>query len=60
MEEPAGYSPWGHKRAGHDLTTQQQQIVFFNNRYGGAWWAAVHGSEERDTTEQLTHTHTVL
>ena len=23
-EEP-GYSPWGHKRAGHDLVTKQQQ-----------------------------------
>ena len=20
-----GYSPWGHKRAGHDLATKQQQ-----------------------------------
>ena len=23
-----GYSPLGHKRAGHDLTTKQQHIVF--------------------------------
>ena len=22
-EEPADYSPWGHKRAGHDLATEQ-------------------------------------
>ena len=22
-EEPAGYSPWGHKRVGHDLETKQ-------------------------------------
>jgi len=22
-----GYSPWGHKRVGHNLTTQQQQIL---------------------------------
>jgi len=21
----AGYSPWGHKRVGHDLVTKQQQ-----------------------------------
>ena len=24
-EEPEGYSPWGHKRVGHDLATKQQQ-----------------------------------
>ena len=24
-EEPAGYSPWGHKRVGHNLVTEQQQ-----------------------------------
>ena len=23
-EEPGGYSPWGHKRIGHDLATKQQ------------------------------------
>ena len=23
-----GYSPWGHKRVGHDLATQQQQQQF--------------------------------
>ena len=22
----AGYSPWGHKRVGHDLATKQQRI----------------------------------
>ena len=22
-----GYSPWGHKRVGHDLVTEQQTIV---------------------------------
>ena len=26
-EEPADYSPWGHKRAGHDLATEQQQLT---------------------------------
>ena len=25
-EEPAGYSPWGRKRAGHDLATKAQQM----------------------------------
>ena len=24
----AGYSPWGHKRVGHDLVTKQQQTMF--------------------------------
>jgi len=24
-EEPAGYSPWGHKRVRHNLVTEQQQ-----------------------------------
>ena len=24
-EEPAGYSPWGHRRVGSDLETKQQQ-----------------------------------
>ena len=24
-EELEGYSPWGHKRDGHDLVTKQQQ-----------------------------------
>ena len=24
-----GYSPWGHKRDGHDLGTQQQQIKMY-------------------------------
>ena len=24
-EEPGGYSPWGGKRAGHNLATKQQQ-----------------------------------
>ena len=23
----AGYSPWGHKRVGHDLASQQQEVV---------------------------------
>ena len=23
----AGYSPWGHKRVGHDLVTEQQQSI---------------------------------
>ena len=23
----AGYSPWGHKRVGHDLVTKEQQLV---------------------------------
>ena len=23
----AGYSPWGHKRVGHDLVTKQQQRI---------------------------------
>ena len=23
----AGYSPWGHKRVGHDLETKQQQYI---------------------------------
>ena len=27
-EEPGGYSPWGHKRAGQDLATKQQQAHF--------------------------------
>ena len=25
-EEPAVYSPWGHKRVGHDLATKEQQM----------------------------------
>ena len=25
-----GYSPWGHKRVGHDLVTKQQQIFLFS------------------------------
>ena len=25
MESLAGYSPWGHKRVGHDLATKEQQ-----------------------------------
>ena len=35
----AGYSPWGHKRAEHDLVTKQQQqqkstdLVYFVNEY---------------------------
>ena len=24
-EDPGGYSPWDHKRVGHDLVTKQQQ-----------------------------------
>ena len=24
-EQPGGYSPWGHKRAGQDLATKQQK-----------------------------------
>ena len=24
-----GYSPWGHKRVGHDLATKQQQVYIF-------------------------------
>ena len=23
-----GYSPWGHRRVGHDLVTEQQQLLF--------------------------------
>ena len=34
--EPAGYSPWGHKRVRHDLATkkhqQQQQGLLLNER----------------------------
>ena len=34
--EPAGYSPWGHKRVRHDLATkkqqQQQQALLLNER----------------------------
>ena len=32
----AGYSSWGHKRAGHALGTKQQQIteeIFFNDSF---------------------------
>ena len=25
QRSPAGYSPWGHKRVGHDLATKQKQ-----------------------------------
>ena len=25
IEEPAGYSPWGHKRVRYDLVTKQEQ-----------------------------------
>ena len=31
-----GYSPWGHKRAGHDLTKHQQQLFLFNSFPGPA------------------------
>ena len=24
-----GYSPWGHKRVGHDLATKQQEVYIF-------------------------------
>ena len=24
----AGYGPWGHKRAGHDLVTKQEQLLY--------------------------------
>ena len=27
---PAGYSPWGHKRVGHDLVIKQQQLLFLD------------------------------
>ena len=27
----AGYSPWGHKRVGHDLVTRQQQNILLLN-----------------------------
>ena len=26
----SGYSPWGHKRIGHDLVTKQQYIYSMN------------------------------
>ena len=28
-----GYSPWGHKRVGHDLATKQQQHVFNSHTF---------------------------
>ena len=28
-EEPVGYNPWGHKRAGHDIATKRQQHSWF-------------------------------
>ena len=31
-----GYSPWGHKRLGHDLTKHQQQLFLFNSFPGAA------------------------
>ena len=30
-----GYSPWGRKRAGHDLATKQQQGLFGEGGGGG-------------------------
>ena len=44
----ANYSPWGHKRVGHDLETKQgngtplQYSCLENPMDRGAWWAAVH------------------
>ena len=44
----ADYSPWGHKRVGHDLETKQgngtplQYSCLENPMDRGAWWAAVH------------------
>ena len=29
-EEPGGHSPWGHKRAGHDLVTKWQDIIEYS------------------------------
>ena len=35
-EEPGRlYSPWGHKRVGHDLVTKQQQRTRLNNKEQG-------------------------
>ena len=28
-----GYSPWGHKRVGHNLVTKQQQQNIYTNTY---------------------------
>ena len=58
MEEPGGYSPWGHKES--DMTERLrfhfslsgrgegngnplQCSCLENPRGGGAWWAAVYG-----------------
>ena len=30
-EDPGGYSPWDHKRVGHDLVTKQQQHHTLNH-----------------------------
>ena len=44
----ADYSPWGHKRVGHDLETKQgngtplQYSCLENPMDRGAWWATVH------------------
>ena len=44
----AGYSPWGHKRVGHDLVTKEQQrgntIMM---RIGDCMWAPCHTTDHR-------------
>ena len=34
----AGYSPWDHKRVGHDLATKQQQIYVCTRNKETIWW----------------------
>ena len=41
-----GYSPWGHKRIGHDLVTKQYII-------DPPYWDAVHRSDPGFNTYQL-------
>ena len=54
----AGYSPWHHKRVGHDLVTKQQQGD--RRGQGSLVCCSPWDHKELDTTQQLNKKKTVL
>ena len=76
MEEPVGYSPWGHKQSD---TTERLPFLSFYSFFQRRKWqttpvflpgeshgqrvlvgCGLWGCKEQDTTEQLTHTHATI
>ena len=49
-----GLSPGLGRSPGEGNGNPLQDSCLDNSMHSGAWWAAVHGSQESDTTERLT------